>query len=87
MILPMIVTGMLSRFVTGEVSSIVMKADEKMIEERSRVESMEVLLADSRLGDTLREEIRGHIQISQSSSTIDQDSLFRFVLYLSHYRS
>ena len=65
------------RYVTGEVSSYVMKADDNIIEERSRVEAVEMLLADSRIGDTLREEIRGHFQVSQRSSSIDQDSLFR----------
>ena len=69
------------RYVTGEVSSIVMKADERMIEERSRVEAVEMLLADSRIESTLREEIRGHFQVSQSGSSIDQDALFRFSMF------
>ena len=81
------------RYVTGEVSSIVMKTDERMIEERSRVEAMETILADKRIGPTLREEIRSHFQISQTS-TIDQDSLFRYHsrfmesvdVFISHFR-
>ena len=55
-----------------------MKTDERVIEERSRVEAVETLLADSRIGPTLREEIRSHFLVSQTSSSIDQDSLFRY---------
>ena len=65
------------RYVTGEVSSIVMKADERIIEARARLEAVETLLKDQRIGPDLRDEIRGHFHVSQSSTSIDQGSLFR----------
>jgi hypothetical protein len=55
----------------------VMKADERIIEARARLEAVETLLKDQRIGPELREEIRGHFHVSQSSTAIDQASLFR----------
>ncbi len=69
----------LQRYVTGEVSSIVMKSDERIIEQRVRLDSVEALLKDHRIGPDLRDEIRGHFFFSQSSSVEDQSSLFRCV--------
>ncbi len=71
------------RYVTGEVSSIVMKADETIIEQRSRLEAVETLLLDKRIGKDLREEIRGHFMVSQDSNTADHSSLFRYILEFS----
>ena len=71
-------SGWNERYVTGEVSSIVMKADERIIEQRVLVESVETLLKDNRIGHDLREEIRGHFFFSQSSNVVDQTSLFKY---------
>jgi hypothetical protein len=54
-----------------------MKADERIIEQRVLLESVETLLKDGRIGPELREEIRGHFFFSTSSNVIDQSSLFR----------
>jgi hypothetical protein len=54
-----------------------MKADERIIEARARLEAVETLLKDQRIGAELREEIRGHFHVSQSSTAFDQASLFR----------
>ncbi len=59
-----------------------MKADERIIEARARLEAVETLLKDQRIGPELREEIRGHFHVSQSSTAIDQASLFRSVVTL-----
>ena len=74
--------GEIRRYVTGEVSSSVMKADERIIEARARLEAVETLLKDQRIGPELREEIRGHFHVSQSSTAVDQASLFRSVVAL-----
>lgn len=65
------------RYVTGEVSSIVMKADETIIEQRARLEAVETLLLDKRIGKDLREEIRGHFMVSQDNNATDYSLLFR----------
>ena len=54
-----------------------MKADERIIEARARLEAVETLLKDQRIGPDLKDEIRGHFHVSQSSTSIDQASLFR----------
>ncbi len=61
----------------GEVSTIVMKSDEQLTEERSRFEAVETLLSDKRIDEILRDEIRSHFRISQSHSSGDQEDLFR----------
>ena len=66
-----------TRFVTGEVSSEVMKADECIINARSKLEAVERLLKDKRIGKHLGDEIRRHCLLTQSSPAVDQASLFR----------
>jgi len=75
-IILMILNLTLLRYVTGEVSSIVMKADETIIEQRAQLEAVETLLLDKRIGKDLRDEIRGHFMVSQDSNTADHSSLF-----------
>ena len=58
-----------------------MKADEKVVEGRSRLEAVETLLEDKRIGRDLRNEIRGYFRVSQSQNNIDQASLFRFLIF------
>ena len=65
------------RYVTGEVSTIVMKQDEETVEARSRLESVELLLQDDRIGQDLKSEIRQHFHASKSSNTVDMAALFR----------
>jgi hypothetical protein len=72
----MILNLTLMRFVTGEVSTVVMKADECIINARSRLEAVERLLKDKRIGKRLGDEIRRHCLLSQSSAAVDQTSLF-----------
>jgi hypothetical protein len=72
--------GCVVRFVTGEVSTIVMKADEEIVESRSRLESVETLLHDERIGPELKLEIRQHFQASKSSNSVDMAALFRSVV-------
>jgi hypothetical protein len=72
--------GCVVRFVTGEVSTIVMKADEEIVESRSRLESVETLLHDERIGPELKLEIRQHFQASKSSNSVDMAALFRLVV-------
>ena len=62
---------------TGEVSTIAMKEDEESVEARSRLESVEKLLQDERIGQDLRQEIRQHYLASKSSHTVDMAALFR----------
>jgi hypothetical protein len=66
-----------TRFVTGEVSTEVMKADECIINARSKLEAVERLLKDKRIGKHLGDEIRRHCLLTQSSPIVDQASLFR----------
>jgi hypothetical protein len=54
-----------------------MKADETIIEQRARLEAVETLLLDKRIGKELKEEIRGHFIVSKDSSVTDYSSLFR----------
>jgi hypothetical protein len=68
------------RYVTGEVSTIVMNADEEIVESRSRLESVETLLHDERIGADLKLEIRQHFQASKSSNSVDMAALFRLTL-------
>jgi len=72
----MILNLTLLRFVTGEVSSEVMKADECIINARSKLEAVERLLKDKRIGKHLGDEIRRHCLLTQSSPVVDQASLF-----------
>ena len=65
------------RYVTGEVSSLVMKADEKVVKARAGLEAMEAFLQDKRIGNDLRENIRQHYKLSQSNNFVDQTALFR----------
>ncbi len=73
----MVLNLTLFRYVTGEVSTIVMKSDEEAVELRSRLEAVETLLQDSRIGKDLQEEIRHHFRTSQSNRGVDQTALFR----------
>ena len=68
------------RYVTGEVSTIVMKADEEIVEARSKLESVETLLQDERIVPDLRQEIRQHFEASKSNSSVDMAALFRHSL-------
>ena len=54
-----------------------MKSDETIIEQRARLEAVEVLLMDKRIGKDLREEIRSHFLVSKDSNVTDYSSLFR----------
>jgi hypothetical protein len=54
-----------------------MKADERIVEQRTRLEAVETLLKDKRIGSDLREEIRGHFFLSQTSNTADHTTLLR----------
>ena len=65
------------RYVTGEISSAVMKTDEKIVKARAGLEAMETFLKDERIGDDLKESIRQHYKLSQSEISIDQAALFR----------
>ena len=65
------------RYVTGEVSSVVMKADETVVKARAELEAMETFLLDKRIGNDLRENIRQHHKQSLSNKFVDQTSLFR----------
>ena len=56
-----------------------MKADEEIVESRSRLESVETLLHDERIGPDLKLEIRQHFQASKSSNSVDMAALFRWV--------
>ncbi len=67
----------LFRFVTGEVSTVVMKSDEATVEMRTKLETIETLLKDSRIGQDLGEEIRLHFRNSQSNRGADQTAIFR----------
>ncbi len=73
------------RYVTGEVSTIVMKADEEIVESRSRLESVETLLHDERIGPDLKLEIRQHFQASKSSNSVDMAALFRWVQHANEF--
>ena len=64
------------RFITGEVTSKVMKADEYIIESRSKLEAVDNLLKDKRIDTQLGDEIRRHCLLSQSSPLFDQEALF-----------
>ena len=66
------------RYVTGEVCTIVMNADEAIVEARSTLESVETLLQDERIVPELKQEIRQHFQASKSNTTIDMAALFRW---------
>ena len=74
-----LISPFLRRYVTGEVSTIVMKADEEIVEARSKLESVETLLQDERIVPELRQEIRQHFQASKSNSSVDMAALFRCV--------
>ncbi len=73
----MILNLTLFRYITGEVSTIVMKSDEEVVELRSRLEAVETLLQDSRIGKDLQDEIRQHFRASQSNRGVDQAAMFR----------
>ena len=54
-----------------------MKADECIINARSKLEAVERLLKDKRINKQLGDEIRRHCLLSQSSPSINQSSLYR----------
>ena len=54
-----------------------MKQDEETVEIRSRLESVETLLQDERIGQDLKQEIRHHFHASKSSNAVDMAALFR----------
>jgi hypothetical protein len=57
---------------------VVMKADESIINARSKLEAVEDLLKDKRIGKRIGDAIRRHFCfLSQSSTAVDQTSLFR----------
>ena len=65
------------RYITGEVSSVVMKSDEKIVKARAELEAVETLLHDKRIPRDLAENIRHHFRQSQSSNSLDQSALYR----------
>ena len=67
----------LFRYVTGEVSTIVMKSDEEFVELRSRLEAVETLLEDKSIGNDLQDEIRQYFRASESAHMVDQSAIFR----------
>ena len=73
----MVLNLTLFRYVTGEVSTIVMKSDEEFVEMRSRLEAVETLLEDRRIGSELQDEIRQYFRASQSAQMVDQSAIFR----------
>jgi predicted transcriptional regulator len=75
----MVLNLTLFRYVTGEVSTIVMKADVEAVELRVKLESVETLLQDSRIGKDLQDEIREHFRTTQSSTGVDQTAIFRWL--------
>ena len=83
----MVLNLTLFRYVTGEVSTIVMKSDEETIELRSRLEAVEMLLQDTRIGKDLQDEIRQHFRASQSNRGADQTAIFGFVLNMTEFVS
>ena len=80
----MVLNLTLFHYVTGEVSTIVMKSDVETVELRSKLEAVETLLQDSRIGKDVQDEIREHFRASQSSRGVDQTAIFRFVRNLTN---
>jgi len=66
----------LFRYVTGEVSSVFMKADEEVVNARAGLEALESFLKDKRLGKDLQESIRQHYKMSQAENFVDQTVVF-----------
>ena len=73
----MLVNLTLFKYVTGEVSSIIMKSDVETIRLRSKLEAVETLLQDIRIGKDLKEEIRQHFRATQSNRGVDQTAIFK----------
>ena len=74
----MILNLTLFRYVTGEVSTIVMKADVETVQQRVRLEAVETLLQDVNIAKEVQDEIREHFRATHSTRCIDQTTIFRY---------
>ena len=77
----MLINLTLFRYVTGEVSTIVMKSDEETVARRMQLESVETLLKDPKIGQDVGEEIRHHFRNSQITRAVDQAQIFRKLFF------
>jgi len=66
----------LLRWILGEVSSIVMSGDDKVVKARTDLETVTNFVSGKRFSHQLREEIKSHFAAINAGSSVDQDLLF-----------
>ena len=66
----------LYRWIMGEVSSLVMSADEAVVQAREQLERVTMFIAGKQFSPDLRSEIRSHFRSVESGATISQESIF-----------
>ena len=71
----MILNMTLYRYIIGEVSSIIMSADDSVVKTREDLERLTIFTSSKRFSNELREEIKSHFEAVQSGSSGDQDKL------------
>jgi CRP-like cAMP-binding protein len=71
----MILNMTVYRWIIGEVSSIIMSADDSIVKAREDLERLTTFSSSKRFSDELREEIKSHFDAVQSGSSVDQDQL------------
>ncbi len=71
----MILNMTVYRWIIGEVSSIIMSADDSIVKAREDLERLTTFSSSKRFSDELREEIKSHFDAVQSGSSLDQDKL------------
>jgi CRP-like cAMP-binding protein len=71
----MILNMTVYRYVIGEVSSIIMSADDSVVKAREDLERLTTFTSSRRFSNELREEIKSHFESVQSGSSGDQDKL------------
>jgi len=59
----------------GEVSSIIMSADDTVVAQREDLERITKFISGKRFSAELRDEIKSHFEAVQSGSSVDQDEL------------
>ena len=71
----MILNMTMYRWIIGEVSSIIMSADDTVVKAREDLERVTIFTSSKKFSDELRDEIKSHFEAVQSGSTVDQDQL------------
>ena len=67
----------LYRWVIGEVSTIIMSADDDVVKRREQMEKIKIFISGGKFSSKLQEEIKSHFWAVQNGSTLDQTVIFK----------